>query len=97
MPYRLVRGLHELMSMDFDARPETDLTSAAANLPEEVYNKVDEISEMARELFGPGLRPNARQEFIMEDAGFPVKPGKTDMVSWKTGRIITPKGTVVFY
>ena len=97
MPYRLVRSLHELMTMKFAAKPETDLTSAAANLPEDIYDKVDEISALARELFGPGLRPNARHEFVMEDAGFPVQPGKTDMVSWRTGRIITPRGTIVYY
>lgn len=96
MPYRLVHGLQKLMTMDFDAKPSADLMSAEADVPEEVLEEVEKIACEARQLFGSGLRPNPRQEYIMEQAGFRVEPGKVDMVGWKTGKIITPKGTIFY-
>ena len=97
MPYRLINKLQKLMTMEFESTPNTDLGSNAAGLPANVYEVVDEIAVIAREMFGPALRPNPRQDFIMQDACFPVKAGDTQLTCWRTGRIHTPRGIVTYY
>jgi hypothetical protein len=97
MPYRLINKLQKLMTMEFESIPDTDLGSNAANLPAEVYDVVDEIADVARELFGPALRPNPRQDFLMQDACFPVKAGNMQLMCWRSGRIHTPRGIVTYF
>lgn len=97
MPYRLINKLQKLMTLEFESKPTTDLTSSAAELSEDVYAVVDEIAEVARETFGNTLRPSPRHELVLKQHGFTVEPGKVDMVVWRTGKIQTPRGVVTYY
>lgn len=96
MPYRLINKLQKLMTMEFDSQPSTDLGSGHAKLPDEVYDVVDEIAEEARRAFGSALRPNERQEFIMQEANFNVKAGEVQLTCWRNGVIETPRGIVKY-
>jgi len=97
MPYRLINKLQKLMTLEFESKPATDLVSGSADLPEEVYTLVDEISALARETFGSTLRPSDRHEFIMKQEGFAIVPGQTQQTCWRTGKIQTPRGVVTYY
>jgi len=94
MPYRLVHELQKLMTMRFEASPKALLGSADTALPDEVFEQVDLIAHVAKQTFGTRIQPTQQQEHILKSSGFPVSPGKTDMVGWKSGQIVTPRGII---
>lgn len=96
MPYRLVHELQKLMTMEFTASKKDVLGGPDVDLPDEVWAQLEKIWTQAGRVFSPRLEPDHQQAYIMEKHGFPVMPGRVDMVAWKSGKIVTPRGMIYY-
>lgn len=88
MPHRLIYKLQALTQFDFPAAPSSDVVLGerdCGDLPEKVFDLLDEVQEAARSVFGFAA-PKRAQEHMLEKAGFAVH--------WQSGIITTPKGSV---
>lgn len=99
MPYTIVNRLKKLMTRDFPSQLKTAnpiLGKVPTDLPDDILDEIDEISEAARILFGRRCQPENHQMSIMIREGFPVHAGKIECGIWKSGIIETPKGFIPY-
>jgi len=99
MPYILINKLKKLMDHDFPSQLDTDnpvLGKPPTQLDDHVLDMVDDISDTARQLFGPRIQPNAHQMRMMEENGFAIIGDKITSGTWFSGRIVTPRGHIVY-
>ena len=99
MPYILINKLKKLMDKDFPSQLETTnpvLGKIPTNLSDDVLDAIDEISDTAQQLFGPRIQPTTQQVRTMEENGFYIKGDRVVNGTWFSGRIITPKGHILY-
>lgn len=97
MPYQLVRKLEDLMSMPFDAEPNTILGSSVCVLPDLILDQIDAIADTAHNTFGSRVRPTQQQDAILKKHGFEIKPHNVTCGVWQSAVIDTPRGMIRYW
>ena len=100
MPYILINKLKELMSMEFPSQQASDnpvLGTGTAIRDDDVLDKIDEVCDTAKQLFGQRIQPTPHQMRIMEENGFSISYTPATIAKAGTAYIHTPKGLIAYH